>query len=145
MKREINWPAIKKSVLRSRPPYGEILNDMIAFLIARSGGVDGKYLKFLQAFSRACVPSKMSALPGAVYSALADFPHQFLASAMVEAAFNCPANFVSSSGTCTWLSAGEVASLGKTKDEKVKQKLRDAEAMLIAARSFAAGRPQGGD
>ena len=134
MKREINWPAIKKSVLRSRPPYGEILNDMIAFLLARSGGVDGKYLKFLQAFSRTCVPAKRSALPGAVYSALADFPHQFFAIALVEAAFKCPANFVSSSGTCTWLSAGEVSSLGKTKDEKLKQKLQRAESLLSAAR-----------
>ena len=47
LKREINWQAVKKSVLRSRPPYGDILHDMIAFLLARSGGVDGKYLKFL--------------------------------------------------------------------------------------------------
>ena len=62
---------------------------MIAFLLARSGGVDGKYLKFLQAVSRTCVPAKRSALPGAVYSALADFPHQFFAIALVEAAFKC--------------------------------------------------------
>ena len=42
---EPDWVSIKRAVLRSRPPFGEAVDDMLAFLATRSGGVDGIYLK----------------------------------------------------------------------------------------------------
>ena len=135
LQRDVNWPGIKKMILRSRPPYGNILDDMISFLIGKSGGMTGKFLKYLQAFHRVCAPAKREALPGAIYSALADCPLQFVSIALMEAAFVCPVGFVSN-GTCTWLTVADVTGVSKPKDDDAKKKVSAAEAMLVTARKM---------
>jgi hypothetical protein len=133
--KEPDWTAIKRAVLRSRPPFADSIDDMISFLATRSGGVEGVFLKYFQAFHRQFVnPSVRSAVPGALYGALADFRHHYLALAILQAAFTCPAETVKQ-GLCTWISAAEVAGLGRATASK-PQLLSDAEEALSAARTL---------
>ena len=48
----VDWISIRRAVLRSRPPYAENLDDLVSFLATPSGGTDGKFLLFVQAFYR---------------------------------------------------------------------------------------------
>lgn len=131
----VDWAAIKRAVLRSRPPFADSIDDMISFLASRSGGVDGVFLKYFQAFHRQFVnPSVRSAVPGALYGALADFRHHYLAIAILEAAFTCPPDTVKQ-GLCTWISPSEVAGLFRATASK-PQLLSDAEEALSAARTL---------
>ena len=52
---DIDWSAVKKNVLRTCPPFGDIIDDLIAFVATRAGGRDGKFLHFLNSFYRAFV------------------------------------------------------------------------------------------
>ena len=47
MKRKeiLDWSVIKRIVRRSRPPFAESLDNMVAFVAARSGGIQGQYFK----------------------------------------------------------------------------------------------------
>ena len=128
---EPDWVAIKRAVLRSRPPFADSIDAMISFLATRSGGVEGVFLKYFQAFHRQFVnPSVRSAVPGALYGALADFRHHYLALAILQAAFTCPAETVKQ-GLCTWISAAEVSGLVRTTASK-PDLLREAEEALSA-------------
>ena len=137
----VDWPGIRKAVSRSKPPYVDALDEMIAFVATRSGGVEGTHLQHLHGFYRMLVnPSVRCALPAAVYSALADFPYHFVAMAMWKLAYTCPAEHLRK-GVCMWLSATEVASLAKAaKNDTVdgqscRARLEHAEQTLAEARA----------
>jgi hypothetical protein len=132
--RDIDWSIIKKNIARSRPPYVESLNEMISFLVTRSGGVAGKYLHSLKHFFRVCVHAKRTSLPAQIYGAVADFPFHYVAIAILESAWTCPAAFVRN-GRCGWISAAEVLSLGKQGGPR-RDLVQRAEKMLIEAREL---------
>ena len=129
---EPDWSRIKASVLRSKPPYEASVEDMISFVISRGGGVDGKFLTYLNAFHRNHVEGACRrSLPCTLYSALADFPYHNLAIAIWVAAWQCPAeNLVS--GMCKGISAAEVNGLAKQADDRGCPR---AEEILAAART----------
>ena len=131
----IDWPHIRRAVLRARPPFGESVDSMIAFIATRSGGTDGAFLKYLAAFYRQFVnPSVRRCLPPAMYSAVADFPHHFLALAVWQAAYSCPIEFVRQ-GVCSWITAAEVVALTKAAKGEKKIFLELAEQVLSQART----------
>jgi hypothetical protein len=118
--KDADWIAIKRAVLRSRPPFAESIDDMIAFLATRSGGPDGKHLKGFLAFYRAFVdPSVRASVPAALYSALASFPDQLVAMAILQAAYSCPKEHVKN-GQCLFISAGDVHGLSRNKPKEVE-------------------------
>ena len=134
--KEPDWQGIKRAVLRSRPPFAESVDDMIAFLATRSGGVEGMYLKYLAAFHRQFVnPSVRACVPGSLYGALAAFGHHFLAYAFLETAFTCPIDSVKQ-GQCCWVSAGEVNGIARGAKPEVLALLTSAENVLSSARTL---------
>jgi hypothetical protein len=133
--KEPDWQAIKRAVLRSRPPFAESVDDMIAFLATRAGGVEGMYLKYLAAFHRQFVnPSVRACVPGSLYGALAAFGFHYLAYAFLEAAFTCPVEAVKQ-GQCCWVSASEVNGLTRGSRPDVLALLQQAENVLSSART----------
>jgi hypothetical protein len=134
---DANWVAIKRAVLRSRPPFADSVDEMVAFLATRSGGADGKHLQSFLAFHRAFVnPSVRGSVPAAWYSALAAFPVQYVAMAILQAAYSCPLEHVKN-GMCCFISSGDVYGLSRNKPKEVNE----AEKALSQARivSIAAG------
>jgi hypothetical protein len=127
---DIPWAAIKKSILRSKPPYSGSLEEMVLFIVARSGGIKGDFLKHLAAFFRNHVDSTRTSVPSALYAALADFPYHFVALAIFQAAWKCPAEAVHS-GVCKGVTAAEVNALVKA---GAGARLRAAEDALSSAR-----------
>jgi hypothetical protein len=133
--KEPDWQTIKRAVLRGRPPFAESVDDMIAFLATRSGGVEGMYLKYLAAFHRQFVnPSVRACVPGSLYGALAAFGFHYLAYAFLEAAFTCPVEAVKQ-GQCGWVSAAEVNGLTRGSRPEVQALLQQAENVLSSART----------
>ena len=127
----VDWAAIKRVVRRSRPPFAEQLDAMVAFLATRSGGIDGDFLKYLGAFHRNFVnPSVRKSIPASVYTALADFRFHFTAIALMEAAWTCPKEQIRG-GVCSGLTAGDIQHLQRSGGEP----LQAAELALAAARS----------
>ena len=102
--RPVNWMDIKRAVLRSRPPFAHQVEHLVNFLASKSGGVEGQYLRFFMSFHRIFVKTSVRAgVPGPLYTALGEFRHQYLAYAILEAAFSCPADAIKS-GVCCWVS-----------------------------------------
>ena len=131
--RDIPWSSIKRSVLRSRPPFADSLDEMIAFIMTRSGGVEGRFLQYLSAFYRNHVDSKRNSIPASLYTALADFPMHYVALAIYQAAWKCPPDAVIS-GVCKGVTVVEISALVKTADPVVRSRLRAAEVALAEAR-----------
>jgi hypothetical protein len=104
---------IKSNMLRSKPPFADSLDEMIAFVVARAGGPEGKFLKYLNAFHRSHVDSRRTSLPAALYLALADAKEHYLALAVFQAAWQCPDDQVHS-GVCRGFSASDVLSMHKS-------------------------------
>ena len=127
---DIPWAAIKKSILRSRPPYSGSLEEMVLFIVARSVGIKGDFLKHLAAFFRNHVDSTRHSVPAALYAALADFPMHFVALAIYQAAWKCPAEAVRT-GVCKGVTGTEVNALVKS---GATAGLRAAEDALASAR-----------
>jgi hypothetical protein len=131
---DIPWAVIKKSILRSRPPYSGSLEEMVLFIVARSGGIKGNFLLYLAAFYRNHVDSTRHSVPAALYASLADFPLHYLALAIYQAAWKCPAEAVHA-GVCKGVTAAEVNALAKTTDAKLRAKRQAAEDALTTARA----------
>lgn len=130
---DIPWVSIKKSILRSRPPYAASLEELILFIVARSGGVNGDFLQYLAAFYRNHVDSTRCSVPASLYAALADFPLHYLALAIFQASWKCPPEAVHA-GVCKGITAAEVNALAKTTDPEMRMKMRAAEDALTSAR-----------
>ena len=126
-----DWGRIKRMVLRTKPPFADDLDDLIAFLSTMSGGVDGEYLKPLAAFHNMFVSSSLRAMPGYVFAALADFPNVFLAYALLVTAYMCPKEKVEFR-ICKWVKPADIAGLAKTDPAR----LRAAESILRDARAL---------
>ena len=109
----VPWAKVLKDVQRSRPPAAHKLEGMKAFVIARSGGLDGEHLRFLSVFHRNCINASLrSGVPTVLYEALAEFPKHLLALALLETAWTCPAANVHN-GECCWVGKSEVDALAK--------------------------------
>jgi hypothetical protein len=132
--KEPDWCGIKRAVLRSRPPFSDRLDDMISFLATRSGGVGGSFLQFLAAFHRQFVnPSVRASVAAGLYGALAEFPHHYVAIAILQTAFTCPIEVVKQ-GLCSWVSSAEVTALARNMEPAVQERLRVGEAALAEVR-----------
>jgi hypothetical protein len=127
--KEANWCHIKRAILRSRPPFAEDLDCFIAFLSSKSGGVKGDFLKFLAAYHNQFVTASLRTMPGQVFSALADFPHVYLAHALLATGYLCPKEKVEYK-TCRWVKPGDIAALAKSDPVR----LRAADNILAVAR-----------
>jgi hypothetical protein len=142
--RGIDWSVVRRSVLRSRPPYAHYIEALEAFVISKAGGTDGKYLThWAKSFYVQCVtPSLRSALPGPLYFALSELPHPFLSWAIWATAYTCPKDAVKNK-VCTWITAVEVLGLVRNKSPDFQSKVLEAEEALRDARlrAFDAGLP----
>ena len=116
--RDIPWDTIKKTIMRSKPAWSETFDDMVAFVVTRSGGIDGLFLNYLAAFCRNHVDSTRSSLPPALYLALAEFPLHYVALAIFQAAWRCPQESVIN-GQCRGITASEVTALANNSDPTV--------------------------
>jgi hypothetical protein len=106
-----DWHQIKRAVVRSKPSWADISDDMIVFVAAKSGGEHGTFLKAMTRFFRIFVDSSLrSSLPGGLYSVLADSPWTFLCIALWVTAYTCPKEHVKS-GLCQWVSVADVKAL----------------------------------
>ena len=131
---DVNWPVVKRAVLRSRPQYSDNIDSMVEFLVARSGGADGHFLRFLSAFHRHFVnPSQKATLPGMVYTALAGMREFFMSLAIFEAAYACPRKDAPG-GVIGWVRPGDITALANPNNPKAVARLRAAEEHLKFAR-----------
>ena len=104
----VPWASFKKSVLRSRPPCAPKIDEMVTFVITKSGGASGEYIKYLNQFHRNGVKASVRAgVPASLYEALGSFRFQYLAMALLETAWTCPPAYIQSK-ECTWVSAGRL-------------------------------------
>ena len=72
-------------------------------------------------------------VPGALYNALADFQHRYLALAILKTAWTCPlAN--ADNLQCTWVTAADVSALRTSKDKDVASRASLAEGLLSESR-----------
>lgn len=121
----IEWPTIRRAVLRSKPPFAGILDDMIAFVAAKSGGSSGEFLQYFLAFHRQFVNSGLrAAVPGSLFRVLADLKFPYLAFALLETAFTCPEEHIRH-GCCSWVSSGEVSALAKNPESLERMTLAE--------------------
>ena len=129
------WKRIKITVRRSRPAYEASVDEMVAFVITKAGGVDGKFLTYMRAFHRNHVKShERRHLPATLYGALAALPYQFLAVALFVAAWRSPTEAVVS-GVCKGIGAAEVNALSRCKDDAARKRVETAEKALSLART----------
>ena len=128
------WAEIKRSIMRTRPACSDKLDAMIAFVVARSGGAAGTFLQQLSVFHRNFVEDSIrGGVPGALYTALADFPHHYLALSLLKTAWTCPRENVDNL-QCNWVTASEVTALKTSKDLAVVLRAKLAEEMLSKSR-----------
>ena len=128
----VPWAAIKKAVLRSRPPCASKLDEMIAFVIAKSGGVEGRWIKYLQSFHRNGVTaSSRQGVPASLYEALANFKSTHLAIAFLEAAWTCPAQYLQKK-ECCFVHASDVNTWAKAGDQSTEGQLVEAADKLLS-------------
>ena len=133
----VNWNAIKQTVFVTNPPFADKVDQMAAFVINRSGGQDGLYLKQLSIFFRNFVSSsKRPGLPSAVYLALAEFPYHYVALSLLKTCWTCPLKYAEGKAACEWIGANEIVALGKSTEAKVAARLRAAESCLRHARAL---------
>ena len=131
--RPVEWVEIRRIVDRTKPPYAEYTDALAAFVATRAGGLDPTFLKYMAAFHNLCCnPSVRGRLPPALYKALADFPHHFLAIAIWETAYLCPVEHVVNR-QCGWIKAAEVSALSKPGSAAAKH-ASEAEDLLNSVR-----------
>jgi hypothetical protein len=131
---DIPWALIKKRVLRSRPPFAGSINELTHFVMARSGGTSGQFLKHLASFVRNHVRSDRTSLPAPVYAAVANLQHQYVGLAVWQSAWLVPGDQVQA-GVCRGITAGEIIQLGKATDAKTVNLLQEAENLMSEARA----------
>ena len=71
--KSVDWSVIRRAVLRSRPTFASSIDELISFLAAKSGGVEGTHLRFFGSVHRQFVPSNRT-MPASIFVAGADFP-----------------------------------------------------------------------
>jgi hypothetical protein len=131
---DIPWSLIKKRVLRSRPPFAASINDLAHFVMSRSGGTNGQFLKHLASFVRNHVRSDRTSLPAPVYAAVANMQHQYVGLAVWQAAWMIPGEQVHA-GVCRGITAGEINQLAKAIDADTIKSLSEAEDLMGHARA----------
>ena len=127
-----DWPVIKKSVLRTLPNWAPDVEELIAFAVAKSGGVGGRFLHDFKAFHSQCVSSAARRVPGAVFGALADFKQTYCAYAILKAAYTCPPQKVLF-GVCQWITG---STIDKEKKSDKVEAWKVAESVLAQARTI---------
>ena len=108
---------------------------MTAFVITKSGGVDGRLIKYLTAFHRIGVQaSSRQGAPASLYDVLASFKHPHLAIAMLEAAWTCPDGCLVKKES-SFVPSNEVNTLGKAAEgSKTANMLQVANKLLVEMR-----------
>ena len=107
------WRTIYRAIMRNRPPCQDKVESMVAFVVARSGGVGGEHLRYLTVFFRNCVqPVLRKGVPGGLYESLATFPLHLVALALFETAWTGPKESVRNK-QCMFVSGAEVNALAK--------------------------------
>ena len=86
----VDWVAVRRAVLRTRPPCASIVAELIHYCSQQSGGVDGKGLHDLRAFYRVYVSTQLREIPGSIWAAAADVADNYLATAIIKTAISCP-------------------------------------------------------
>jgi len=124
-----DWPAITKCVLRTLPAWTTDVDELIAFSVAKSGGVKGTYLHNFKAFHSQFVNAGSRRVLGSVFGALADLKQPYCAYAILQAAYSCPPSHVKR-GVCEWITANTV---DKQKKPEQAQAWDSAEAVLSQA------------
>ena len=121
----IDWKQCKRELLLTDPPFKASVDSMIAFVAARSGGPEPWTLMDMAEFHSLFVhPSLRTALPNAVYNALADSDFHLLAIAIWKAAYVCPLDRVQH-GICQWVTKGEIDGLRSKSLSYVEKLLAD--------------------
>ena len=138
--RAVPWADIVNVVLKTRPPCAKKVDALVTFLIGKSGGTAGQHLKYLSVFHRNHVlASERFGCAMALYEALATFPHQFLAMALLQANWVCPSRYVHN-GECNFVGAGDVAGLRSAFDLDASNRDHDVSAVIQHKRVHAAGK-----
>ena len=88
-------------------------------------------------FHKRFVTPSLRTMPGEMLRALADFPFQRLAYALLKAGYTCPKECLSGR-VCNWIQAREISSLTHTRDVVQKKLLADAEQFLVTVSHFLA-------
>lgn len=135
-----DWTVIKRAVLRSKPAWGEYIDDLILFVAAKSGGVEGPFLELMKRFFRQWVDTSVrSSLPGSLYGVLSDMPWTHVCLAIWVTAYTCPKEHVRA-GHCSWVTVSDVKALmhgspeTKLKCVEAEECLRQARGRLATAR-----------
>ena len=114
---EFDLQAVKRAILRQKPFFADDLDHFYQFLHARAGGVDGAFwLNFVDFHTRFVTPS-LRTMSGEMFAALADFPQQRLAYAILKAAYTCPKEHISGR-RCVWITPHETARLTDNKKKR---------------------------
>ena len=90
----VDWEAIRAAVLRSRPPCGNYIVELQAFVATCGGGASGQFLQDLFHFHQACVNSERRVVKGWYFAALANIEMEgeipFLKLALVKTQYSSP-------------------------------------------------------
>ena len=137
------WHIAKADLMKTRPPFADKVDAMIGFVATKSGGAEGEHLRYLNRWHNNFVkPSQRAGVPGALYTALASCPCQYLSFAILEAAWSCPRGSVQNL-ECRWVTAGDVGLVTKGAEAKGPSTVHAAELVLADARArLGAGGPK---
>ena len=113
---DANWEAIKRAVLRTRPPCADIIDDLVFFLIKKSDGADAAYLKDGDMFASRFGGARR--LPGALYVAAANLKEPNVAVACMKLAITCDKAYLFNQ-VCGWVQARDFSSLASAKGIKL--------------------------
>ena len=121
-----DWSDIRQDVLRSRPHWAEDIDNYIAFLVSKSGGMEGQYMVEYGCFYRDFIDPSNRFLPGEVFGAAAEIPYPYLAYAVIKTAYTCPKVYIKHR-ICNWIEPSRVVAL---KGDKCEFDLRYCEKVL---------------
>ena len=74
---EPDWEVIRRAALRCQPPWASHVDDMIQFVVAKSGGFEGHAISYLAAFYRQFAKSMERKLNCSLFAAFANVPFQY--------------------------------------------------------------------
>ena len=134
---DVPWALVKRRIGLTRPPSMPKIGSLITFVIRRAGGASATHLAYLNAFNRNLVStSKRTGVPAEVYEKLGDFPHHFMAMALLQAAWLCPEVHIKN-GLCSQIGPHDITSMAKEIQGGTEQGKRfgEVENMFCEARA----------
>ena len=133
----IDWITTQRVLLRRMPPYAHMLDEMMALVLAFSGGRQGPYLKQYAAHFSQFVTRSLRELPPDLYSAVTNLKTPTMAFAVLKAAYACSLTPENMKGkVCAQISQSHVSRMLKTKgDGALAGLVATCDRYLIEARS----------